>query len=116
MFWQFTGKTQRYACLAISGYVFYSFWNYKFCALMFFSTVVSYLAGLGLLRWQDPVLRRLCVAVPIAMDLALLGFFKYANFMVTNVNEISSWLGARSTLPTIFVRRSELTMCRRSIR
>ena len=101
VFWQLTGKTQRYAFLAISGYVFYAFWNYKFCSLMLFSTVASYLAGLGLLRWQDPVRRRLCLAIPIAMDLALLGFFKYANFMLTNINATSSWLGARSTLPLL---------------
>src|SRR5947208_16030980 len=101
VFWRLTGKTPRYVCLAISGYVFYSFWNYKFCALMLFSTLVSYAAGLALLRWQDPVRRRLCVWIPITMDLALLGFFKYANFMVTNLNEVSSWLGGRGTLPIL---------------
>jgi len=101
VFRHLTGKTPRYVCLAISGYVFYSFWNYKFCALMLFSTLVSYAAGLALLRWQDPVRRRLCVWIPITMDLALLGFFKYANFMVTNLNEVSSWLGGRGTLPIL---------------
>jgi hypothetical protein len=48
VFWHLTGKTARYVWLAISGYAFYSFWNYKFCALMFFSTAVSYLAGVRL--------------------------------------------------------------------
>ena len=99
VFWHLTGKTARYVWLAISGYAFYSFWNYKFCALMFFSTAVSYLAGLGLLRWQDPRRRQLCVVLPVATDLALLGFFKYANFMVANLNEISPWLGGHSMLP-----------------
>ena len=98
VFWHLRGKTPRHLWLALSGYAFYSFWNYKFCALMLLSTVVSYLAGLGLLRWQDPVLRRLCLAIPVAADLALLGFFKYANFAVRNINEVSSWLGARSAL------------------
>jgi alginate O-acetyltransferase complex protein AlgI len=101
VFRHLTGKTSRYLCLAISGYVFYSFWNYKFCSLMFFSTAVSYLAGLGLLRWEDPVRRRLCVVVPVATDLALLGFFKYANFVVTNINGVSSWLGGRVSLPLL---------------
>jgi len=101
VFWHLRGKTPRYVCLAISGYVFYSFWNYKFCALMLFSTVVSYLAGLGLLRWQDPVLRRLCVTVSVATDLALLGFFKYATFAVTNINGVASSLGGRLTLPIL---------------
>ncbi len=101
VFWRLTGKTSRYVWLAMSGYVFYSFWNYRFCALMLFSTGVSYLAGLGLLRWQDPVRRRLCVVVPIATDLALLGFFKYANFMVANINGVSSWFGGRAALPVL---------------
>jgi alginate O-acetyltransferase complex protein AlgI len=100
-FWRLTGKMSRYVVLAISGYVFYSFWNYRFCALMLFSTVVSYLAGLGLLKWPDPARRRLCVVIPVAMDLALLGFFKYANFFSVNINGISSWLGGRSMLPIL---------------
>ena len=57
VFWRLRTLTQRYVWLALTGYVFYSFWNYKFCALLLFSTVVSYVAGLGLLRWTDPVRR-----------------------------------------------------------
>src|SRR2546422_10771425 len=100
-FWRLTGKIPRYASLAISGYVFYSFWNYKFCALMLFSTAISYLAGLGLLRWEDPARRRLCVVLPVVTDLALLGFFKYGNFAATNINGIASWLGGRPMLPIL---------------
>src|SRR5438309_176044 len=101
VFWRLTGKMPRYVWLAISGYVFYSFWNYKFCALMLFSTAVSYLAGRALLRWHDPGRRRLCVIVPVVMDLALLGFFKYGNFAVTNINTVVSWVGGTSALPIL---------------
>lgn len=101
IFWRLTGKTPRYVWLTISGYVFYSFWNYKFCSLMLFSTLVSYLAGLGLLRWHDPRLRRLCVAIPIVSDLALLGFFKYGNFVAKNIDDLSVWLGGRAALPVL---------------
>lgn len=103
VFWRLTGKTPRYVWLAISGYAFYSFWNYKFCALMLTSTLVSYLAGLGLLRWEDPGRRRLCMVIPITTDLALLGFFKYSNFMVSNLNTVSSWLGGGFSLPMLHV-------------
>src|SRR5438105_10629838 len=103
VFWRFAGKLPRYASLAISGYVFYAFWNYKFCALMLFSTGVSYLAGLGLLRWEDPARRRLCVVLPVVTDLALLGFFKYGNFAAANINGIASWLGGRAMLPILHV-------------
>jgi len=101
VFWRLSGQTRRYVWLAITGYVFYSFWNYRFCALMLFSTVVSYAGGLGLLRWQDRLRRRLCLIVPVTADLALLGFFKYTNFALTSVNGLSSWLGFQTRFPVL---------------
>jgi len=56
------------------------------------STVVAYLAGLGLARWDDPRLRRLCLIAPITVDLSLLGFFKYANFGLHTANSVAAWL------------------------
>ncbi len=95
VFWKLTTRQQRYIWLTLTGYVFYSFWNYKFCALMALSTVVSYLAGLGFLKWQEPRQRRLCLIVPIVFDLSLLALFKYANFAFSTAN----WLGAALHLP-----------------
>jgi alginate O-acetyltransferase complex protein AlgI len=88
VFWRLHDKLQRYAWLTITGYVFYSFWNPKFCSLMALSTVVSYAAGLGFLRWKDPGKRHLCLVLPIVFDLTLLGIFKYANFALSS----SNWL------------------------
>jgi alginate O-acetyltransferase complex protein AlgI len=101
VFWRLTTRQQRYIWLTIAGYVFYSFWNYKFCALMLFSTVVSYAAGLGLLRWTDAFRRRLCVVVPVVTDLALLAFFKYFNFLVGNVSALSSLVHRPIAAPTL---------------
>jgi len=89
-----TRKAQRYVWLTITGYVFYGFWNYKFCVLMLFSTLVSYFAGLGFLRWNDDArMRKLCLVVPVTADLLLLGFFKYFNFTLDTLGLFSSWLG-----------------------
>ena len=96
-------KTYRYVIMTIFGYVFYSFWNYKFCALMLFSTLVSYLAGLGLLAWDDPRRRRLCLVVPIAVDLMLLGFFKYANFGLGAFADLARWLHLPVSVPTLAI-------------
>ncbi|HEY2149323.1 MAG TPA: MBOAT family O-acyltransferase, partial [Vicinamibacterales bacterium] len=93
VFWRLRTRSQRYLWLAATGYVFYAFWNYKFCALMAFSTVTSYVAGLGLLRWTDPTRRRLCLVIPIAIDLALLGFFKYADFAIDSANSLVHGFG-----------------------
>src|SRR5271168_5227263 len=59
---------------------------------MAFSTVLSYAAGLGMLRTADPRRRKLFLVIPIAADLLLLGFFKYFNFTLSSFAEVSAWL------------------------
>ena len=49
-------RNQRYVWMTVTGYVFYSFWNYKFCAVMALSTLISYIAGLALLSLAGPKL------------------------------------------------------------
>jgi alginate O-acetyltransferase complex protein AlgI len=92
VFWRLKRKEDRWVWLTLTGYVFYAAWDYRFCALMATSTVVAYLAGRGLLRWSNTQRRRLCLIAPITIDLALLGFFKYANFGLETANRVSAWL------------------------
>lgn len=89
VFWLLPTARARYVWLAITGYVFYGYWNPRFCLLMAFSTLVSYCAGLGFLRYTDERRRRVCLVVPIVTDLALLGFFKYANFGLRSVADLA---------------------------
>ena len=96
-------KHYRYVCMTLFGYIFYSFWNYKFCTLMLFSTLVSYLAGLGLLTWDDPWRRRMCLVIPITIDLLLLVFFKYANLGLSAVAVVAKWLDLSVSVPTLSI-------------
>lgn len=102
VYWLLKTKQQRYVWLTAAGYVFYGAWNWKFCGLMAFSTLVSYTAGLLMLHWDfDPRRRRLCLIVPVTVDLLLLGFFKYTNFTLSNVSVVLSWLGTPVRLPML---------------
>src|SRR5687768_1421217 len=103
VFWTLRSTRARYVWLTITGYVFYGYWNPKFCLLMAFSTLVSYTAGLGLAKWTDPRRRKLCLVIPIVVDLALLAFFKYANFAVDTTRQVIHFLGADVTLPHLNV-------------
>jgi alginate O-acetyltransferase complex protein AlgI len=92
VFWRLQSRNARYIWLAATGYVFYGYWNPAFCLLMAFSTLVSFSAGLGFLRWpEDPRMRKLFLAVPITVDLLLLGFFKYTNFLLGTLNDVLLW-------------------------
>src|SRR4029077_657920 len=103
VFLKLTSKKQRYVWLTVSGYVFYSFWNYKFCALMALSTAVSYFAGLGFLRWKTRRSRRLCLILPVVIDLSLLGVFKYANFAMSSVSDLLGGWGYQLIVPHLHI-------------
>jgi len=99
VFWTLRSKTSRYVWLTLTGYVFYGYWNPKFCLLMLFSTIVSYVAGLGFLRWTGRRERKLLLVLPVVADLALLGWFKYAGFTIEMWNWASAWAGRPPLAP-----------------
>ncbi len=99
VFWTLQSARSRYVWLTITGYVFYGYWDPRFCLLMGFSTLVSFAAGLGFLRWNDPRRRRLLLIVPITVDLLILAFFKYANFLFGSIGKVLNWAGAGISIP-----------------
>lgn len=102
VFWLLSSADARYKWLAITGYVFYSYWDWRFCFLMLFSTIVSYLAGLGFLRWDadaDARIRKWLMIVPITVDLCILAFFKYANFGLAIVRDTFAVAGVTVHVP-----------------
>lgn len=100
VFWALRTARARYMWLALTGYVFYGYWDARFCLLMAFSTVVSYLAGRGFVRWDaDARRRKLCLVVPVVVDLSLLGFFKYANFGLESTHSLLALFGWEVRLP-----------------
>jgi alginate O-acetyltransferase complex protein AlgI len=103
VFWLLRSARARYVWLTITGYVFYGYWDPRFTLLMAFSTLVSFLAGLGFLRWSDPKRRKLCLVVPITVDLCLLGFFKYANFLLSSAHDAAGLLHYDLQVPALHI-------------
>jgi len=104
VFWALRSAGPRYVWLTITGYIFYGWWDWRFCFLMAFSTAVAYTAGLGFLRLgpNDPR-RRWCLWVPIGIDLSLLGFFKYANFAAESAAGLIHLTGVDVAIPHLDV-------------
>jgi alginate O-acetyltransferase complex protein AlgI len=85
LFWALRTKRQRYLLLAASGYVFYGWWNWRFCFLLLFSSLVSFTAGLFIERAASRRSKNRIVAAAVTIDLSILAFFKYFNFFAANV-------------------------------
>ena len=67
--------------LVAASFVFYSFWDWRFCALLAASIVANYLFGIAIDQRDGPARKR-AVTLAVVFNLSVLGFFKYANFFI----------------------------------
>ncbi len=67
--------------LVVASFVFYGFWDWRFCALLAASIVANYLFGLAIDR-REGAARKRAVTLAVVFNLGVLGFFKYANFFI----------------------------------
>jgi alginate O-acetyltransferase complex protein AlgI len=83
----------RHLGLTVMSYIFYGWWNPWFMLLMFGSTLVDYWCGLLISRTSR---KKLGMMISVTSNLALLGFFKYANFSFQSFGAVAGWLGSPS--------------------
>ena len=86
LFWLVQKKRERYVLLTVSGYVFYGYWDWRYCFLLAFSSIVSFCTAQLIERATTPTGRKIYLIGAISTDLAILGFFKYYNFIATSTN------------------------------
>jgi alginate O-acetyltransferase complex protein AlgI len=79
--------------IIISSYIFYGWWDWRFLALIIFSSIVDYSVGLGLSKTDIKRSRKILLVISIIVNLGLLGFFKYFNFFLDNVTWAFSLFG-----------------------
>ena len=90
--------------LFIVSLIFYAWGEPVYVVLMLFSTLVDYIHGLLVAKFKREgrlTAAKIVVASSALINLSLLGYFKYAGFIVSNVNTIFgfSWKLPEHTLP-----------------
>lgn len=84
-------KKYRNFILFLSSLLFYSWGEPKYIWIMLFSTILDYTCGRLVYRYKDNKdvnKARLWLGVSIFTNLGLLGFFKYSDFFISNINNI----------------------------
>ena len=84
-------KQLRNTILFIASLIFYAWGEPVYVVLMLFSTVVDYTHGLLVYKYKqkgEMGKARMFVISSMIINLALLGFFKYADFVIGNLNLI----------------------------
>jgi D-alanyl-lipoteichoic acid acyltransferase DltB (MBOAT superfamily) len=87
------GHTFAAAWLAAASLFFYGYWNPAYIGLLLGSIVCNYAFGMWIakagVRHDESGKKRLLI-VAVAANLLLLGYYKYANFFLDNINTAAS--------------------------
>ncbi|MGD9743380.1 MAG: MBOAT family protein [Dongiaceae bacterium] len=78
--------------LSLASLIFYGYWNVAWLPILVGSTLVNYAIASALSSMADGGRRRTHLLVAgLAFNLLLLGYFKYTNFLVDNLNAATGW-------------------------
>lgn len=98
--WAVRGRDDvRKGLLVAASYYFYANWDWRFVFLLFGSSLLNYLGGLGLAKVQSESRRKGLVAAVVAVNLIVLGFFKYYGFFLASLSDLLNSLGLGRDLP-----------------
>ncbi len=89
-YWSIRSWHARKNFLVVASYIFYGAWNPPFAALLFSTTAMDFWLGRQIAKATGRSRRGWLVA-SVCMNLSMLGFFKYGNFLLQNFQ----WLLAR---------------------
>jgi alginate O-acetyltransferase complex protein AlgI len=87
--------------LLVASYVFYGYWDWRFNFLLLTSTVVDFFVGRWLHASEHPARRKLLLLVSVAVNLGILGFFKYFNFFIDSAAGLLSGAGLDPHMPVL---------------
>ncbi|MBF2077047.1 MAG: hypothetical protein IGR76_00615 [Synechococcales cyanobacterium T60_A2020_003] len=83
--------TLALAWLTLASLFFYSYWNPKYLFLILISIGINYAIGLCIQSFKSRSLRfsKALMVLGVIFNVGLLGYYKYVNFLVENLNAIA---------------------------
>lgn len=98
-FYWLLNKNLRYQNLLIfvGSYIFYGWWDYRFLALIFISSMIDYTIGLSIYRSTKQNVKNVLMALCLLSNLGILFYFKYYNFFIDSFSILIDSLGINSS-------------------
>ena len=103
LYWFVTNRNVKYQNLlfAITSYIFYGWWDWRFLLLILFSTILDYTIGIKLSNQNNKQKRKILLSISLLINLGFLGFFKYYNFFIESFVEAFSFFGMEINVGTL---------------
>ncbi len=84
-FSEYTVRTAKHIFLLLASYVFYGWWDWRFCFLMLLLTVIAYISAKKISEEKQT---RFFKFIGIAVPLVILAIFKYFNFFLDSFADV----------------------------
>lgn len=103
--WLARGARAQNAVLVAASFVFYGWWDWRFCGLLAGSALVDYHVGRALHAAPPGPRRRLLLAASLGFNLGVLGVFKYLGFFADSLQLALAGVGIEAgwTLPHLIL-------------
>jgi alginate O-acetyltransferase complex protein AlgI len=100
-YWARPERAWRQSVILVASYVFYAWWDWRFCALLLLSSLVDFAVGLKIAGCSESRGRRAWLVVSIVVNLTALGFFKYWDFFADSTNRLLGSVGMTASMPLL---------------
>ena len=87
------GRIAKNVIILVASYIFYAWAAPKYLFLLMLYTLATFGVGIGIYRSTLPIRRRAYLIAGIAINICVLGYFKYANFFIAEVSAALKQVG-----------------------
>ncbi|HEY1224544.1 MAG TPA: MBOAT family protein [Brevundimonas sp.] len=94
---------RRKLFLLLASWFFYAQWDWRFVGLLILSAVLNWGVAALIARTEISVKRKWLVALGVAVNLLILGFFKYYGFFIEQMGDLLTRVGWERDLPLLQV-------------
>src|SRR5262249_31425902 len=89
--------------ILLASLIFYGFWRIEFVPLLIFSAALDYVLALWIESTEKQIHRRRIMLISVALNLGILGIFKYLLFFRETLWSIAGWLGYYPTFTEMYI-------------
>jgi alginate O-acetyltransferase complex protein AlgI len=89
--------------LVIASYVFYGWWDWRFLSLLLFTTVFDFWCAQRLEKETNSHRRKMFLSFSMAVNLGVLGAFKYFNFFADSLGHVLNFFGMKASFPVLHI-------------
>ncbi len=89
--------------LLVASYFFYGYWDWRFTFLLLGNTIVNFWVGDRIYASTSLKQKKLYLSISIAVNLGILGFFKYFNFFINSADNLLQALGLNPHISVLHI-------------